>query len=566
MTVKEVTPVTGSPHHTGFSLVDEAWIPVLDTAGQRREVSLLGLFQQAGELRMIACELPTQTFAILRLALAILHRTTGGPPGEAAWRALWQNRQLPMGEICDYLGEFRDRFDLLHPEHPFYQVADLRAGKGPFGLERLIADVPNGQPYLTTRAGRGMEMIAPAEAARWLVHCQAYDPSGIKTGAAGDPRVSGGKVYPLGVASVGALGGVHLEGDTLLETLLINLVPFAPGWQVADERDLPVWEREAHTAIEEAYATRGPFGLLSLYTWQSRRIRLFGDRTGITGAMICYGDQLDWQDRHLLEPMSVWARSATQEKKQKRTPIYTPRPHDHTRALWRGLQSLLPSAPPAGGSEPPQRLSPVVVQWLAHLAVTGQVEQNRRVRPRATSITYGSQSAVIDEVFSDALTMNVMLLDEQSPLRTTAVDAVADAERAVKQIRMLAANLAIAAGSRDSGTGEADRAAERAYALLDRAFRSWLAQLGPGSDPVGERASWQRLVRQAIVWLGGELVASAGPTAWVGRPGVTRTGETVHYSSSQAEAWFRRGLAAALPMADELQGELRPDQRQEASA
>src|SRR5690606_9523227 len=153
-------PVTGSPHPTGFSLVDEPWIPVLDAAGQRREVSLLGLFEQAGELRMIACELPTQTFAILRLALAILHRVTGGPRGEAAWQTLWRAPELPLADITDYLGEFRDRFDLLHPEHPFYQVADLRAEKKQiYGLERLIGDVPAGLPFLTTRAGSGMESI-----------------------------------------------------------------------------------------------------------------------------------------------------------------------------------------------------------------------------------------------------------------------------------------------------------------------------------------------------------------------------------------------------------------------
>lgn len=542
--------MTGLPQPTGFSLVDEAWIPVLDAAGQRREVSLLGLFEQAGELRMIACELPTQTFAILRLALAILHRTTGGPPGEAAWQALWRAKELPLSEIADYLGEFRERFDLLHPKHPFYQVVDLRTNKDTqVGLERIIADVPNGQPYLTNRAGSGMKSISPAEAARWLVHCQAYDPSGIKTGAVGDPRVSGGKVYPLGVASLGALGGVHLEGANLAETLLLNLVPIAPGWQRADERDLPVWEREPQTAVEEAAATRGPYGLLSLYTWQSRRIRLVGDRTGITGAMICYGDQLDWQDRHLLEPMSVWGRSTTRERKEKRTPIYTPRPHDHTRALWRGLQSLLPSAPPAAGGEPPQRFSPLVVQWLARLTVTGAVEANLRVRPRATSVTYGPQSAVIDEVFSDALTMNVLLLDEQSALRATAVDAVADAEAAVKLLRGLATNLARAAGSRDSETGEPDRAAERAYAVLDHAFRDWLAHLGPDRDPVAERAAWQRLVLRAVARIGADLVAAAGPAAWIGRTGSDRAGREIHYSSSQAEAWFRTGLAKALPMA-----------------
>ncbi|MDT0529171.1 type I-E CRISPR-associated protein Cse1/CasA [Micromonospora sp. DSM 115977] len=553
--------MSGLPHPAGFSLVDEAWIPVLDAEGQRRDVSLLGLFEQAGDVRMIACELPTQTFAILRLALAILHRTTGGPPGEAAWRALWRDRWLPVADIAEYLGVFRDRFDLLHPEHPFYQVADLRAAKNnTYGLERLIADVPNGMPFLTTRAGQGMESISLAEAARWVVHCQAYDPSGIKTGAVGDPRVKGGRGYPIGVASLGALGGVHIEGATLLETLLLNLVPIAPGWQVSDERDLPVWEREPQTAVEEADAARGPHGLLSLYTWQSRRIRLFGDAGGVTGAMISNGDRLEWQDRHLLEPMSVWGRSGPREREQKRTPIYLPRPHDHSRALWRGLQTLLP-APPLPGAEAPQRLSPMVVQWLARLTVTGVVGPDFQARTRATSVTYGTQQAVVDEVFSDALTMNVLLLVEDSALRAAAVDAAGDAESAVKVLCRLADNLVRAAGSRDIDSGDAERAAERAYALLDRAFRDWLARLGPDSDPVAERASWQRLVRRAVKRLGSEMVAAAGPAAWAGRPGVDRAGRDVHFSSSQAEAWFRLGLAKALPMAAELE-----HQRQEEAA
>ncbi|WP_433533005.1 type I-E CRISPR-associated protein Cse1/CasA [Micromonospora sp. CA-263727] len=543
--------MTGSPHPAGFSLVDEAWIPVLDGAGQRREVSLLGLFEQAGDVRMIACELPTQTFAILRLTLAILHRATGGPAGEPAWRALWRERRLPTNDIADYLGAFRDRFDLLHPKHPFYQVADLRAAKeNSYGLERLIADVPNGMPFLTTRAGSGMDSVTPAEAARWLVHCQAYDTSGIKTGAVGDPQAKNGKGYPIGASSLGWLGGVHLEGTTLRETLLLNLVPVAPGWQVADERDLPVWEREPQAAAEEAGSTRGPYGLLSLYTWQSRRIRLFGDAGGITGAMISNGDRFDWQDRHLLEPMSVWGRSAPREREQKRTPIYLPRPHDHSRALWRGLQTLLP-APPPPGAEPPQRLSPMVVQWLARLTVTGVVGTGFQARTRATSVTYGSKQSVVDEVFSDALTMNVLLLVEDSALRAAAVDAAVDAEAAVTVLRRLADNLARAAGSRDLDSGEADRAAERAYALLDRVFRDWLAGLGPGSDPTSERAAWQRLVRRAVARLGFDLVAASGPTAWVGRTGKDRAGKDTHYSSSQAEAWFRVGLAKALPMAAE---------------
>lgn len=536
-----------------FSLVDEAWIPVLDGDGRLRDVSLLGLFEEAGEIRMIACELPTQTFALLRLALAVLHRATDGPPGEAAWQRLWRSPALPVADVVDYVNEFRDRFDLLHPTQPFYQVADLRAGNNnTFGLEKLIADVPNGMPFLTTRAGSGMESITPAEAARWVVHCQAYDPSGIKTGAVGDPRVKGGRGYPMGVGPLGSMGGVYLEGANLRETLLLNLLPVAPGWQSDDERDKPAWERPPLTAVEEPAASRGPYGLLGLYTWQARRIRLFGDRSGITGAMISYGDRIDLQDLHLLEPMSVWGRSAPREKEQKRVPVYLPRPHDHTRSLWRGLQTLLPPPVPAGG-EPAQRLAPLMVSWLARLTRDHVVDQQFRVRPRATSVTYGTQQAVIDEVFGDSLTMNVLLLEENSPLRTTAVDATTDAEAAVKVLRTLAANLVRAAGGSADASGEGERAAERGYALLDRTFRNWLAALGPDSDPAAERAAWQRLVRRAVARVGADLVAAAGPTAWVGRGLTDKSGREVHYSSSQAEAWFRAGLAKALPMASQAE-------------
>jgi CRISPR system Cascade subunit CasA len=528
--------------------------------GRLREVSLRELFAQAGELRMIACELPTQTFAILRLVLAILHRATGGPAGEATWRDLWRSPGLPCQVIEEYLDAFRDRFDLLHPERPFYQVADLRTAKDePFGLERIIADVPNGFPYLTTRAGTGMDQISPAEAARWVVHCQAYDPSGIKSGAVGDPRVKGGRGYPIGVGSMGSLGGVYLEGATLRETLLLNLVPVAPGLLRSDDRDLPVWEREPQGSGEEAEATRGPFGVLSLYTWQSRRIRLYGDREGITGAMVANGDKISWQDGQWLEPMSTWGRSASREKALKKVPVYLPRPHDHTRALWRGLETLLPQ--PLSSSEPAQRLPPLIMQWLARLRINGAVGEDFQVTSRAVSVTYGNQQAVIDEIYGDALTMNVLVVLEDSKLHATVVDSAADAEAAVRALRSLAANLVHAVAGSGTDNGEADRAAAIAYSQLDRMFRTWLARLGPSSVPRAERTTWQQSVRRTVARLGHELIKEAGPAAWVGRVENDRNGKEVHYCSSQAEAWFRSGLTKALPLAVQA-----PTRKQEVSA
>ena len=71
----------------------------------------------------------------------------------------------------------------------------------------------------------GISSISVAEAAQMVVHVMAYDYSGIKSGAVGDPRVKGGKGYPTGIGWAGWLGGTLLKGANLKETLLLNYVP-----------------------------------------------------------------------------------------------------------------------------------------------------------------------------------------------------------------------------------------------------------------------------------------------------------------------------------------------------
>ncbi|MEU8048690.1 type I-E CRISPR-associated protein Cse1/CasA [Micromonospora haikouensis] len=539
---------------SSFSLIEQPWIPVLDLSGRRRLVTLHELFAQAAELRAVAGELPTQTSAILRLLLAILHRAVGGPEDERAWQGLWRRSDLPADDIAGYLDEYRDRFDLLHPVTPFYQVADLRTQKGDgFGLERLIADVPNNAPYLTTRLGPGLARLTPAEAAVWLVHCQAYDTSGIKSGAVGDDRVKGGKGYPIGPASCGSLGLVYLEGRTLRETLLLNLVPLDSDYLRQDpERDSPVWEREPHGPVEENERARGPYGLLNLYTWQSRRIRLFGDQAGITGAMIANGDRIAWPNLHQQEPMSGWRRSANQEKKLGQPLVYLPALHDHTRALWRGLTSLLPAPTERPGAEAASRRPPAVSQWLARLRIRELIDDQYRVTARAVGVVYGNQMSVVDEVYQDALTMPVQAFDPAGPLAVTIVDSAADAEAAVLALRRLAADLCRAAGgygdrAEDPPAAAADRAAEVGYAKLDVLFRRWLGDLGPHSDPAGARIQWQTLADRCVRRLGQGMVEQAGPQAWAGR--YVDQEKKKHLSSPLADKFFRDALCRALPLA-----------------
>jgi CRISPR system Cascade subunit CasA len=211
---------------TYFNLVDEPWIQVLDLTGARTEVSLRDAFTRADRLGELVGEVPTQSFANLRLLLAIAYRALDGPQDLAHWAQLAADWDEAVPLISQYLDRHRERFWMAHPSAPFFQVADLRTAKGEVsGLGKLIADVPNGLPFLTTRLGRSLRSIGWAEAARWLVHVHAYDPSGIRSGAVGDPRAKGPRGFPIGTAWAGQIGGVHAVGQALGETLLLNLVP-----------------------------------------------------------------------------------------------------------------------------------------------------------------------------------------------------------------------------------------------------------------------------------------------------------------------------------------------------
>lgn len=527
-----------------FDLRTEPWIATRMLDGTVREMSLHELFRQAHRARDIVGEVPTQTFALIRLILAILHRALGeadtGPLED--WRTLWHAESLPAETIEEYLAEFADRFDLLHPVTPFFQVADLRTHTGEMsGLEKLIADVPNGHQYFTTRTQAGLEAISFAEAARWVVHCQAFDTSGIKSGAVGDDRVKGGKGYPIGTGWAGALGGILVEGRTLKDTLLLNLVLATRQNEYASAPDdLPPWERAPLTAAVEDRHGSGPRGQIDLFTWQARRIRLGHNGRQVTSVLIANGDPISPQNQHVHEPMSTWRRSPAQEKKLGEAVVYMPRLHDPQRSLWRGLAALLPHTDRDTGSA---TLPAGVLSWIALLRnQPGMLDPDYVLRTRALGIEYGSQSSTVAEIIDDALSIHAVVVSAQGrDLAAAAIDAVAATDAAVTAFAHLAGNLAAAAGG--DGTGDRDRAREHAYFLLDAPYRQWLAGLDSSTDVAAALERWYATARTVVWSAAQDLIDSAGPTAWVGR--LDSAGR--HINTPQADAWFRHALDQALP-------------------
>ncbi|CAL9672579.1 hypothetical protein SUDANB15_07511 (plasmid) [Streptomyces sp. enrichment culture] len=533
---------SGSLDVLPFDLTSRPWIPVLRSDGYQDELSLRQVFARAGELRRVMGDLATQEFTLLRLLLAVAHDALDGPADIEEWAELWEDPDC-FAPVQAYLEEHCERFDLLHPVTPFLQTAGLRTAKGEvFSLNRIVADVPAGEPFFSARMP-DVDRLTFAEAARWVVHVHAYDTSGIKTGMVGDDRVKGGKVYPLGTGWAGGLGGVFVEGDTLRETLLLNLVAADTEELDFSPDDRPAWRCEPCRPGSDGRLATGP---RDLYTWQSRRVRLHHDADGVHGVVLGYGDPLAWRNMHRREPMTAWRRSPAQEKKLGQSPVYLPLEHDPARSAWRGIAALLADRlEDTGGAEAPSRLRPRILEWVARLVTEGHLPRRFLVRARVAGVKYGTQQSVIDEVVDDRLVMPVVLLHGQEPTYARqAIAAAEDADRAVRVLGDLAADLARATGAEQEGPKSAARA--EGFDALDHPYRGWLSAMAEASDPFEHRHVWQRQVRETVGRLGDRLIAAAGDAAWEGRIHTDTKGGTHWLNAGLADVWFRGRLARAL--------------------
>ena len=532
-----------------FNLLDEPWIRVTRLDGAPDEVSLLSLFREATDIAGIHGEIASQDAAVLRLLLAICHRTMDGPEDLDVWEEYWRDPGSLGRDAVDYLERHRERFDLRDPDRPFFQVAGIHAASGrASGLESLIVDVPNGNPFFTTRIAEGLDSIGWAEAARWLVHVHAFDPSGIRTGAVGDPQVKGGKGYPIGPGWTGQIGTVTVVGENLERTLLLNTVVCEDldGLNGVDPtRDLAPWERGADGPAG-SHDPR-PTGPVYCYTWQTRRVLLHGDDDGVTGLFLGNGDKAKPQNRYLVEPMTAWRYSEPQSKKLK-APVYMPRKLPTDRAFWRGLSTLVAQLSPKitvkGAGEVTRYLSPGVVSFYQRLMRRRIVCPSGLIPLHAVGIEYGAQEAVVTELVDDVLSLPAGLLNpENKRLLAVVHDAMEETEQVAAALRNLAANLDRArGGSPDTASAAREHASAAFYQVIDERFPRWLASLNE-ENPDRAHARWRELLRSEALRQQETLASAVPDTAFAGR------GEGKGRADvSKALLFFRLALTKALPL------------------
>lgn len=561
-----------------FNLVDEPWIEVVLLNGEQRELSLLEVFEAAEDIAGIRGDLPTVPIAIEGVLQAILRR--------ALWKRSddhddldlvldwWDDWGATIELVSGYLGKWRPRFDLRHPAHPFFQVCDLRTKNNDTKpLSVLIPDMGSDKEVLfAMRRGSATESLSWSAAARWLVHIQAFDVSGIRSGAVGDRRVKGGKGFPIGPGWTAQLGVVTPRLSNLKEALLLSIPPSGVGGLNFDvESDLPAWERPPLTAEEEVIGGRPPRGPADLATWQSRRVRLIGDDSGVTEVVLSQGDRATPQNRQNLEPRTSWRYSTPQSKKFKEI-VYMPRELDAESAMWQGLEALFPSASTMvqkvkdrSGKvvETPRFRVPATVEWAAKIAnCLDSPLTDREVNLESVGVVLGSNQSVVDEIIADHLVFPATLLDQSHRAwRIEARQWATLADQVSRALATFAGQLAEAAGAENT-EGVRGQARQSFLTVTEPYYRKLLHVIGTDSCPDIElvKRRWRTTLWKLANQIRNNLIDEFGPSALIG---VEKSigGSGYRVSAGSAERWVSQRLRELLYTPEDKPDDAQPAQK-----
>ena len=548
-----------------FSLLDQPWILTMLTDGSTAELSLREIFDGSHSIASIRGDSPVQDAAIYRLLLAMYwcayREELDLAPSEELDMAEWIPERLeaatenqPDDTVLGYLDRYADRFDLLDTKKPFMQVADLHTSKNATSdVRRIVPEFE--KDFFALRAGDGALSLTFAEAARWLIYVQAYDYAGIKSGAVGDPRVKGGRGYPIGTGWTGAITATIILGSNLQETLALNTTAEV----LQAEGDCPVWEREPDTsaqrldpANEDGIYPKGPAEVL---TWQSRRVRLFPENGLITQVLVSNGDRIPNSNANVRDdPMTPYRFS--KNKSTKTLDVYYPKPLDAQRTMWRSLEPLIALETDQVYDERNQKTKrPRTIDQLAYLKES-EVDLPETLNVSMCSMEYGKNASVVDFSISTRIELPLEILPKSAlDQRQAILNLVAATSQAGTRLGKFAVQLLQAAGrtveeknpklaKENAKPGLA--ATDALLAELEPRFNDWLRTLHETELEAHLRA-WELIVRHAALQHAEVLIAGAGPKALVGKFLETPNGTERLVSAGIAMSSLKKKLSEVLP-------------------
>ena len=346
-----------------FNLIRERWIRCVRLDGQIHVVGLAEALASSHDLSEITDESPLVMAALHRLLLAILHRNLG-PRDTETWGKLWKQCRFPTEVMEAYWTKWESHFDLFHEAYPFYQSASISVKDEPRTVSTLEFHRSSGNNATLadhTTDDRSPVMTA-AEAARALVAHQTF----ALGGTVGYLKSRENDADKRASDSPSARGAVCLlQGANLFETLMLNLAAYDPA---AHPKDLPCWER----APSQGKGERTPDGRVDLFTWQSRRSRLFGSQAsdGSTRAdrvklVPGFHVPLLWNP---FKDESLQSFVLQADAKPDQRPWFQYRISSE-RAVWRNSSAIIHGVK----GEKRQELQPLTLDWIAQLVWGGEL-------------------------------------------------------------------------------------------------------------------------------------------------------------------------------------------------
>lgn len=514
-----------------FNLTTEPWIKVTERkTNATKMVSLIDLFEHAQDYRQLAGDMHTQDLAVLRVLLAILttvysrYDADGQPypwlaadPVEqatlevdrgtyedavlATWKQLFEAGRFST-IVIQYLQKFANRFDLFG-DHPFYQVttADYDAlvaekkrvalGKGTVAIKqfnRRVSESNNTPAIFAPKADTAKNQLTLDELARWLITYQNYAGTTDKT------KIETGETFSSSPGWLYKLDAVYADGQTLFETLMLNLVlinedgeytPQHPVWEVADLRDY----------VDDRSDQTNPNNIAELYTSWARILHLEWDDVQQPTIFSAGLPMFDGENAYI-EPMTTWRR----DKKHEIDTPATRSSYTLSKAMWRNFGSYVRLTPDTSATK--QQQEPGIVWWLNQLKDRQALADNQSLSLASVTFVSGGAPAnlPIAEYHDDIQIMAGVLFDrhqdEDDYWPVYIENVIQQTQKIGTDFYSFAMNVGRVRGMKLEAKPFANKLSDQFYSRLNDPFKNWLAGLTPTTDRDQAILDWKNELRK----------------------------------------------------------------------
>ncbi|KRK97329.1 hypothetical protein FD04_GL001345 [Secundilactobacillus odoratitofui DSM 19909 = JCM 15043] len=516
-----------------FNLVTDPWIKVLELeTGEEQTVSLTTLFEHAQQYRQLAGEMKTQDLVIMRLLLAVLHTVysrfdannepyswleldSDSMQVKAAvddfayqpddlldtWDDLYQSGKF-SDVVVQYLKLYQSKFDFFGGT-PFYQVtADeydqlvpakkkIATGTGTVSVKQInrqVSESGNTPAIFSPKVAEFKDQITIPELVRWLISYQNF------TGVTDKTKIEMEEKFSNPAGWLYRLNPVFAKGQTLFDTLMLNLVLVQTDGDQIYQNQKPVWEYDTVIKyVEERKLAQAPTNLAFLYTawsrvihieWQEDQPTIFSAGLPMFSSINCF-----------LEPMTVWKI----DKSDKHATVENFKPavkglRSLGIAMWRNFGSYVKT------SEEDSQFKPGLVKWLNTLDDADIIPDAQQINLVSTALISdgnATSQAPVAEVVDDMSVSAGILFDDSDDFWPGRIMGLIDRTQKVGsdywrfvakigQIRNI------------DSKAFANTESAKFYDRLNQPFKAWLQSLTDQDDRDKKSEEWQQALRKIV--------------------------------------------------------------------